>query len=387
MKHFLSYLKIKPLVLVLFILLTACSLEKSKNTEVSVKRFKLEYQVDSFMLKLPVSSGTYLIQYWNQLFYVLDYRFAILCVYDSTGKYIKRYWGIGKGPYELPAQPRKFIISSNGFIIVSDFSFFEVPNLSSSYYEKSICFDDNPNLNLLMSKPKGNMPGIYEIDWSFSENRISFMDSLIVLPIITYHPKLNGYMHESYYKETFPVALFSFKTGKLKKMLGRKPLVYTQKKFIPNFEKVYFCTIDSSLYLSFAADSGIYEYNIHNELKNIFGKSEDGLNQNYPRYSNNWREADKNLINEEKIFSSFREIKSYSHNKILVRRVYKGKNSCSIIQVYKNYEYIGKIFVDNRFVLIGVDNNNIIGYLKPNDEQLEYNMILIYKLRYNITEN
>lgn len=380
-------LKIRHYLLILLIIITSCVREQNKNTKAFVKRLKLEYQVDSVMLKLPVGSGIYLIQCWNNMFYILDYRFAVLSVFDSTGKYVNRFWGIGKGPSELPSQPRKFITSPNGFIVVSDFTFFEFPKLSSTYKEKSICFDDNPNINLLMTKPNGNMPGIYEVDWSFAENRISIIDTLIVLPIITYHPKLNGYMHESYYKETYPVALFNLKSGKLVKLLGKKPMVYIKKKFIPNFERVYFCSIDSSVFLSFAADSSIYEFSINNELKNIFGKSEDDLNQNYPRYENNWKEADKNLLNEEKDFSSFREMKCYSSNKIIVRRVYKGKDTNSILQFYKNQEYIGKIFVDNRFVLICVDSDNIIGYLKPNDEQLENNTVLIFKIRYNIIES
>lgn len=373
----------------LICMLNACTSRdpEAQTTIGQQAQVEFRYTIDSITLKLPVGSGLYLCDYCGGKFYVLDYRFSVLSVFDTSGSFVGRYLGLGKGPTELPGQPLKFMVGHCGFVAVSDFAIYRFSRLGGRVTKASLVFDEHPNYDLLMANPKGDMPGIYEVDWSMAENRIACIDSLVVLPIVTYHPKLNGYMHKTYYTETHPIALFDFKTGKLVKFIGKRPDIYTKKRFIPNFDMVYFWASDSLINLSFAADSGIYEYSIGNQLIRLYGVAEPNLNQDYPIYQGNWEEADRNSIRESQTYSSYREIKGYAPDKVLVRRVYRGLDSAGILQVYFNYQLVGRIEVNNRFRLIGVDGKYMVGYLQPGDEQLESNTLTFVRIRYRIIQS
>lgn len=339
--------------------------------------------IDTINLKTPNGSGIYLASYNDGKIYFLDSKFGVLNVFDTLFKPLGPYWGIGNGPYEIPNIPRKFCATKKyGTIVVSDFIFLKTEKLGKSLKKIPINYNVKETLYELQNRPNGDMHGIYEIDWSRSENRVSVAGDYIVLPLTSYHPKFNGYMHDKYYEESKPVGLFDINTGKLEKLIGKKPHIYLEKKYIPNFDQVFFDCNDTIIYLSFAADSGIFAYSTNGKLLKMFGRSHKGFNSEYPKYNGNWEEADKNYVNERSRFSSYRTIKVDKEGNTIVRHVFLNKDAGGVLQVYRNDNLIGAIPVAQNYTLIDVVGESIYGYLKSNENKVNENRIKLIRIRY-----
>ena len=359
------------------VLLCSCSNNvKTDNAGLLNLNYQLTHSIDSTRLNPEVSSGHGMLAADSANIYLLDFKFGTLSVFDFNGGFQKRLFGLGKGPHELPFIPHKFGISPSGTIVfVGDHSISFGSITESSVKTLSTNWMVSTPINVLQNKPKGSMSGIYEVDWSKAENRIALSDSLIYLPIIAYHPLLNGYMHSKYYKTTRVVGAFNY-NGELVTMFGERSKEYLKQKFIANFDKAYIAHGSNLTYISFAIDSLIYVYDNNGKLVTEFGKGYPNLNQNYPKHAS-YEIAESNYISDWANFGTYQSIKCSPTDSVLVRLIFPKAGEKTALQLFKNNAYVGSITTPKNFKLAYIDTGVIIGHTIPSETSREINLVTI----------
>ncbi len=363
------------------ILLCSCkSKVKTDNGGLQSLNYQITHSIDSIAITPEVNSGYGMLAADSAKIYLVDFKFGTLSVFNHNGTFQKRIFGMGKGPQELPSKPHKFGVNPSGTLVfINDYSF-TFGSLQDSA-TKTVTTDymvSNP-ISVLQNKPKGDMNGIYEIDWSKADNRLALSDSLIYLPIIVFHPLLNGYTHKKYYKTTRVVGAFSYK-GKLVKTFGKRSKEYLKHKFIANFDKAYITQGNNLTFVSFAIDSLIYAYDAKGEMVTNFGKAHRNLNQNYPAYSS-FETAESNYTSNWDEYGTYQTIKYSTNDSVLVRLVFPNATENTYLQVFKNNAFVGEIKTPTKFNLAYVGNGKIIGHTIPDELPKSINLITI---SYNI---
>ena len=359
-----------PVVIIALCVLTyhiSCDTKKFEQDKTPI-HLQLNHKTDTITITPDVYSGYGVLTADSSNIYMMDIKFGTLSVFNHKGVFQERLFGFGKGPQELPYKPHKFDINSSGTVVFINDHTFSFGSLKKDNTVKTVTTDwmENNPLSVLQSKPKGDMNGIYEIDWSKGDNRIAITDSLIYLPIITYHPLLNGYMHKKYYKTTRVVGAFNY-NGQLVKTFGKRSNEYLKSKYIANFDKAYITSGNEMVFVSFAIDSLVYAYDLAGKLVTSFGKGHPKLKQNYPEYSS-FETAESNYPRNWNEYGTYQSIKYSATDSVLVRLVFPNLNDNTHLQIFKYNEFVGSIETPKNFKLAYVGNGKIIGHTTPDEE-------------------
>src|SRR5690606_14153614 len=103
------------------------------------------------------------------------------------------------------------------------------------------------------------------------ENQPHIVDDKLWINIESSNPKFNFLMHESYYRDSRIVGEVNLNTGEVENILGRKPPIYLNYKFIPHNDVFYLMPYGDDFILSFHPDSAIYIVDKRLNLKSYFG--------------------------------------------------------------------------------------------------------------------
>lgn len=135
------------------------------------------------------------------------------------------------------------------------------------------------------SNPDLAVPQIY--DYNFECERIVASRGRLFVPVLSEHPKLNGYEKSRGAKRYWREArvLLSFdpdSVASTKLLFGRYPKAY-QTKNIPIFATYDFFIEEDHIHLAFAADPSIYVLDLEGNPVYSYGEAEEGIELMFPQ--------------------------------------------------------------------------------------------------------
>lgn len=313
--------------------------------------------------------------------YFVDHMFCNVFLFDKNGRFIERHLGSGGGPNEIPSgQIVAFQKLKNGsYVVLGPSSDLYTFNNSWQRTNKVII---NKNIKYsqkeLMTSPKPEMQGIYDIDYEKNMN-IQEYGSKIVVPIESLMDKFNPTMKD-YYSKSRIFFEINFEDGNVENMFGRRSPFYNSFNCIGQFSWFNFdITENDIMYICHEPDSLIYVYD--NDKNNIqsFGCAGKDMNTNYIE-SNSFEQTGLMLFEERKNKGYYSHIKHIDKVNLLFRSYQKGiQSNKDGLQIYKNGVLIGDIEVPKGF--------KVMGYNKPYfysegfiDEDYETIHLLKFKL-------
>ncbi|MCH7415112.1 6-bladed beta-propeller [Belliella sp. R4-6] len=294
----------------------------------------------------------------NGKIYFLDRLNVQLLQFDANGKFEKAHITRGEGPSEIQ-RFESFTTDGDYKYFLSGYTLYEFDQKNELTSRTVLDFYHSSSMKEMESNPQPDDPGIYEV--KYVNNEIFVRDGKFYIKIETSNPKLNFLMHDKYYQETANYGEFDLKTGRILRILGKKPPIYLNYKYIPHFDFYYHDITDEDIFISFEPDSLIYIADKDFNFKEAFGVSGKGMLQDYIQvndlgdYDTYWRPN-----RTQKGF--YRHVKYVPEDDLLFRTYTLGvadKTSFDYgdnpqrMQIYKEKVLIGDVEVPNYFKVIG----------------------------------
>ncbi len=388
--HIMKYLYI---ILILSLTLQNCKNESSSKFKTDYSKIKNHSCIDLQNYKLTIdtilinaidssslSSMVGSFHIFRDTLAFADKILSSIFLYNLKGKLIKKHMKKGKGPNELLGLSAITQISDSNYIILDNSNILYSVSSSWNITDKKIIDFGNLviNTNTLARITSPDDPRIYEIEYSLL-NIQPYLDSLLIIPIVTEHIKYNGYGKNSdeFYKNSYSLAIVG-RNGKIKQMFCTRSPVYEKYKYIPNFKFPIFDICQDTLYYSFEADSLIYKQDLTTNKIISFGNGGQDMRTDY-RETKNFEDSDDNFFEDYEIYGYYQSIKYIPQTNLLFRSYHKGQQEKSDgLQVYHNNYLIGDYKVPSNF--------KVIGYIAPyyyasgNNEEYGDNMV-VYKFQ------
>ena len=309
--------------------------------------------IDSVFINLGTYSGVGKFSILNRKITFIDQIFQTIAFLNQDLNVQGIYLGRGAGPHEVDNVHYAVNFEDSKYLVIDNFGYHKYLNDSIKEYFKVYDWDNTVSTQELMNNPNGEQKGIYGIDWrpDINSNFTAYAGDYLFLPIITEHPKLNAFQHESFYDETFSIGKFRISDGKLVQMGGQWPSVYLNHSFIPNLVGLDLAEMDQGVLASYHIDSLMHVYDEDLQLVEKFGVGGKGFRYDY-RTTKTIEEAIDNWFADLEDQSFYAGI--YVHED-LVFRVYhpNGKSGETRLQIYRDKILTHDVQVPSRFRVIG----------------------------------
>lgn len=314
-------------------------------TSIDLQAFYLDSIESSYVAFLDIDQNNILL---------IDKKFCFVFFFDKNGHFIRKELGQGQGPRELMTG------MIDGYAKIDTSGYFFVGGGNDCHlYNKEFEIQNRYVIDKGERKGKANYdtPWIYTL--SYEHLLMKNYKEYLYYTVFSEYDDMNFIDSPiEYFAKAHYLCKMNINSGKVENMLGKYPIIYDEKKELKQFSFVDF-DIDSTgkFYISFEADSLIYEYDVNFFPVNTYGYA-----------GNNMNIADRVL----NTFSDFRQyyeisrsnsgyytsIKFVNETGLLFRSYTRGKDSISDgLQIYKNGILLGDIIVPENF--------KILGYIAP----------------------
>lgn len=330
----------------------------------------------------PVGKGfSYVLD--NQLLFFDLAREEVLEIDPETGSQ-KVIITKGEGPNEVP-RFESFTHSEDMRVFLDGYAFFVYDSNWEQVGRNSFRFYENDELSEIEANPSGEMIGVYE--FKFWENQPHIVDDKLWINIESSNPKFNFLMNESYYRDSRIVGEVNLNTGEVENILGRKPPIYLNYKFIPYNDVFYLMPYGDDFILSFHPDSAIYIVDKRLNLKSYFGAKGIEMDQAYremseiEEYSTSFQDAWTKKGYYKHVYGS-------KEDNVVMRTYTLGNKNQEILnygdnpkrlQIFKNFQLIGDVEVPTYFKVIGRIGEYY--YADGSGENPDNEEILIYRFK------
>lgn len=343
-------------------------------------------ELESITLAAPLKcSYTGFFRIYGNRIYFIDQIFAQIMEFGFEGKLKKVHLGLGDGPEEVPA------IQNYAYHEGKHYVFFDwqVRIYQEDWsLERKFIIDWNPTKSLaeLKTNPQAKDRGIYEL--RYFQNRFLFhQPDKVLFHVESTHPKFNGFQNsvaEQYYREAAIIAELDLNTGKVVSLIGHYPVIYQTQQFIPNFSFFSSAYGQENLFVSFNADSLIYQYNQNFKLEKAFGRKGKDMQMNYST-TRSYEQAAQNFAQNRETFAYYDHIEYFPENEVLFRCYQQGLSKPSVtqtrrLQIYQQNMQIADVAIPNGFRIIGYHQGEYYAEV-PQDES--NNQLKLYKFKLN----
>ncbi|MFT7421816.1 MAG: hypothetical protein ACI9QN_002747 [Arcticibacterium sp.] len=350
----------KVILFALVCLVASCNnsdeVEQSRDSVTSVKELRIDNvtikEIDLFP-EAFTSVGR--LEIIGDKIAFADRILMTLSYFTAEGTFLSAQLGKGQGPNEVLGLSYLSDLPNSGFIALSDFGFYNFINDSTKKSFLTYDWNDTTAHSVLLNDPKGDMGNLYAIDWSpqINTNLIANLGNSFYTSLISEHPKMNAFQHESFYQETNSIGKFEVETGKLSGMGGSWPKVYLEHSFVPNLVGVSLSASKDNIYGAYRIDSLLHVFDPNLKLVEKFGVAGQNMMTAYKTTKgideaiDNWT---LDLENQGFYSSVYADL-----NGEYVFRTYhpKGTNGETRLQIYQNRVLIGDVTVPKRFRVIG----------------------------------
>lgn len=282
--------------------------------------------------------------------YLIDKRLCRVFLFDKDGKLCKETLGMGQGPQEIATG---YI---SGYSIINPVSHLFIGSANDChlfdeffYKQKQFVIDKGPRDRDATYVD----PFIYTL--SYENLIIKTHGDYLYYNVFSEFEELNfinspkGYFEKAHY-----LSMLNLKTGKVEKMLGNYPEIYVNNRGLKQYSQVNFdINSEGNFYISFEADSLIYEYDKDFNPIRSYGYSgkdmhiKEKILATFADFSECYNEC----RNESGYYRSL----TYIDETGLLFRVYKkgehGRNYG--LQIYKGNVLIGDLEVPENFEVLG----------------------------------
>ncbi|MCH4895168.1 hypothetical protein E0494_00415 [Marinilabiliaceae bacterium JC040] len=361
--------------LALLIIASLSSFRNNDDTKIATKGdTNIKYtklKLDKHEMTGFLSSGKGKILLFEKHLLFLDGSLAKVFSCNLNGKFEKVATQKGSGPHDIQAC-RNATYSNGKLMFYGNW----ITTVMSKDFEKESISRFNTkqkkSMEELMNNPKPSDMELYEPDVPLT-NIEDYDKEHYIIAVTTEHPKFNAYGNGSdlYYKEAYLFALVNKKTGNVSKMMGHRPSSFLEKKYIPNYNIVYFNIDNDIIYASFAPDANIYVLDKEGNYKYKFGKAGKDMRTNYRTYKD-FRIAEKNYREDIEKYDYYTGIKYIKETGLLFRSYKKKLNDFDGLQVYKNNSLIADINVPKGFKVFGYKKGKYFAQGKIDDEHIEF---------------
>ncbi|MDR2811133.1 MAG: hypothetical protein LBB84_11370 [Tannerellaceae bacterium] len=335
----------------------------------------LELKLDSFLLESIESSYVGDIAFREDIFYFIDKKFCWVFTFNQEGSFVKRYLGRGQGPGEIAAG------MIDGYAFLNDKSTLYIGPSNDCYiYDKNFVSINK----FVINKGDKNSEASYNAPWIYTlmyENLIlKNYKNYLYYTIYSERPSFNFIESpEEYFEKVHILSKLNLETGIVEEVIGQYPPIYREDKSLKQFNFIHF-DIDNNgkFYISFEADSLIYQYDENFKPLDCFGFSGKNMG-NKSRVFTSIAEFQKGYIQNRKERGYYKTLTYIEETGLLFRSYYKGEPSMEDgLQIYENNVLIGDIQVPSGF--------SILGYSAPyyyaiNGVDEDNEKILIYKFK------
>ena len=344
----------------------------------------INIQIDTININSSIETSL-IGDFWvfEKSLYFSDKYFNYIFKFNSNGVLTNRYVGKGNGPNEVIGF-NYAIPTFNGFSLLfggnnSVYPFDKNWNKVSGF---RINWDIKTTRKEILENPDPAASGAYEFDYGIPGIFKTWDSEHVAIAITASHPKFNGYFDTSlYYNQSRILALVNQKTGKVDKLLGRRPPFYLSHANLPNFDHFNYEIISNDLFVNFWADPFIYTINKKSGLATgKFGRAGRGMKLNYPT-TQTYEGAEEQRVENQTNFGYYHYLRYLPEGNLLLRGYTKGKGTTTDgLQIYKDFALVGDINVPKGLKIIGDIDGNIFGSqleLKDDDENLK-----IFKIKF-----
>ncbi|ALO15361.1 hypothetical protein L21SP5_01719 [Salinivirga cyanobacteriivorans] len=314
--------------------------------------------VDSFFLEKNTSSYVGFLQISNDQLFFIDQKFCKVFQFDTTGRYIDNYLKTGKGPGEI----------NTGEIATACFTKELGVFIGKSYdvhvFTKNWAKVNNFLMDWQTEHSRGEMLKNYQPDMPGLYNPVYYKFILrkhndnVFFPIQSQHPEFNFVESRDYYKSARVLAKLNLKTGKVIDLLGRFSPVYGKFNNIGQFSLVNFdIGPNGDFYLSYEADSVIYQYDADFNIKKAFGFKGKEIEQGYKEILNR-QDFQHNYKKQRETKGYYTWIEYIAQRDLLFRSYQKsGTKANDGLQIYKKNTLIGDVEIPKGM--------RVLGYIEP----------------------
>lgn len=345
-------------------------------------------QIDT--INIDSSIETSLIgDFWvfEKSLYFSDRYFNYIFQFDKNGHFLNKHIGKGNGPNEVLGF-NYTIPMSDGFTLLygGNTSIYHFNERWSKISNFRINWDLKTSIKEILNNPDPTVTGAYEFDYGIPDILKIWDKDHVAIAITASHPKFNGYFNTLlYYNQSRILALVNMKTGKVDRLIGRRPPFYLSKENLPNFDHFNYEILSDNVFVNFWADPSIYIIDKKNGLATSkFGIPGKNMNINYP-VTKSYEEAEEQRVKDESNFGYYHYMKHLPAENLLLRGYTKGKGKTTDgLQIYKNFALVGDIEVPKGLKIIGSIEGDLFGSqieLKDEDENLK-----VFKIKF-IYEN
>ncbi|MEM7108122.1 MAG: hypothetical protein AAF519_07835, partial [Bacteroidota bacterium] len=339
-------------VLVALTVLYSCS---QPEKETYVQRYELV--LDSLILPLDNFSGKGRLEIYGDTILYLDELYAQATLYTLAGDSAGRKLNKGRNYAEIPVIENYLHLPDGSHLLMEGWNFYHYSKAWEYRGKFRINWSGRVGYNDLMLEPEKyvDVPDMYEL--SYIHSQISMLtDSTIFFNIDTEHMRFNAFTTEGYYKEARTFAELSLRTGRVKRVFGKKSPAYRQYAFVPHLIGQYFASGGPHFYVGYEVDPKIYQYDRDFNPITEFGVAGIGMNTNYVE-SNTVETAD-----DTKAFHASRTTEGYythlwySPERELLFRTYttggkynRMKQNPKRLQIYEDRKLVADVDVPDRF--------------------------------------
>lgn len=347
-------------------------LAELRNSEPEIRIQSL--LLDSFSLGTVESSYVGMLNLSADTIYLIDKRLCRVFLFDKNGKYVSEALRVGSGPQDINSG----II--DGYARIDDKDHLFIGPSNDCYL-----FDDSFNKQKLFIIDKGTRGenATFEEPWIYTlcyENLIfKNYANYLYYNVFSEYEGLNFIDSPAeYFEKAHYLSKLNLQTGQVEEMLGKYPRIYTESRGLKQYSFVNFdISKKGNFYISFEADSLIYEYDESFTPLCAFG---------YP--GRNLQLKEKNLFTFMDFADAYAACRKesgfykgikYVDETDMLFRVYKRSSVGYGLQIYRDKVLIGDVDVP--------DNFEVLGYSSPNyyattgvDEEKEEIMIYTFTL-------
>ncbi len=342
-----------------------------KVGEIATKQLHI-VKMDSIVIGDEVETsfvGTFSII--NDTLYFADTYFGYLLRFNKNGQFIDKHIGKGAGPQEL-LSPEYASMHEKGFFFKTksgNISFFN--RKFQKLISRQINWQNNRTYEEVLKNPLPDVGDSYEFD-SAIPHIFSYWDKKYVAMAITAsHPKFNGYFNsDAYYKSSRILALINLQTGKIERMIGRRPPFYLHNSNLPNFDHFNYQVTDKYAYWNFWADTNICVYNKKKDkLVKKFGVAGKNMRTNYPKTSS-YQIAENNWSKDLENYGYYKFLTLLPNNMIVRGYTHGQNNKTAGLQFYKDFNLVADFEVPFGLEVFGAIGNEYYATNTANEDFL-----------------
>ncbi|OAQ38218.1 hypothetical protein A5893_15590 [Pedobacter psychrophilus] len=296
-----------------------------------------QIKIDSFNLKLNITSFKTFTKIINKKITVIDQIFGTVKFFDLNGNVIATYLGKKKAPYikeifSFTNFKNNYYIVDNSLIYTYDNNFQLLDSSHIKFKPNILSFDsENPNPNQVM---------FYQLNYGAMQQYDGLNDFLII-PVEMELPKLNAFNNNEYYKKAYNLGMLSLDNYKVKKVFNNWSSIYGEGKNYPYLTSLTYSINRNRIVINYPADTLIYTLDKQFLPHLKFGICPKGYKTNYrvtkrlseafdanaeKRFKNEFNHFNDILTIDDFVCRTYTLIESGSKKKITGLQIYKNHN-------------------------------------------------------------